>query len=135
MNWSPGSLVAVDAGTLLAGIIRILKLFLPDSKDDEGFMTAGPFKGLHLPAQSAEANAAHIFREIIGAVLITHPHLDHISGLAINTPILEAGVDPNLLRLCHLSYLQSKTTCSTTLSGQICQMRMVVLGYSRTNDW
>lgn len=94
MNWSPGSVVAVDAGSLLAGIIRVLKHFLPDSKDDEGVMTAGPFKGLHLPFQSAEANAAHVFREIIGAVLITHPHLDHISGLAINTPILEAGNGP-----------------------------------------
>lgn len=90
--------MAVDAGTLLGGIIRVLKRFLPDCKEDceedEGVMTAGPFKGLHLPAQSAEANAAHIFREIIGAVLITHPHLDHISGLAINTPILEAGSGP-----------------------------------------
>ncbi|KAI2791122.1 hypothetical protein POX_c03978 [Penicillium oxalicum] len=94
MSWTPGSVVAVDAGTLLAGIIRILKNFLPDSIDGQGNMTAGPFKGLHLPAKSAEANAAYIFREIIGAVLITHPHLDHVSGLAINTPILEAGSGP-----------------------------------------
>lgn len=57
-------------------------------------MKEGPFKGLELPHETAEANAAHIFREIIGAVLITHPHLDHISGLAINTPILEAGNGP-----------------------------------------
>ncbi|KAJ5491308.1 hypothetical protein N7539_002875 [Penicillium diatomitis] len=94
MNWVPGSVVAVDAGTLLAGIIRILKNFLPDAIDEQKRMTEGPFKGLQLPAKSAEANAAHIFREIIGAVLITHPHLDHISGLAINTPILEAGSGP-----------------------------------------
>ncbi|KAJ5167295.1 uncharacterized protein N7482_006076 [Penicillium canariense] len=94
MNWSAGSVVAVDAGTLLAGIIRLLKRFLPDSKDDNGVMTEGPFKGLELPFETAEANAAHFFREIIGAVLITHPHLDHISGLAINTPILEAGSGP-----------------------------------------
>lgn len=57
-------------------------------------MTEGPFKGLELPHETAEANAAHVFREIIGAVLITHAHLDHISGLAINTPILEAGSGP-----------------------------------------
>lgn len=57
-------------------------------------MTSGPFQGLELPYRTAQANAAHVFREIIGAVLITHPHLDHISGLAINTPILEAGNGP-----------------------------------------
>lgn len=93
-KWSPGSVVAVDAGTLLAGIIRELDRHIPDSRDDQGVLTEGPFKGLELPHKTAEANAAHIFREIIGAVLITHPHLDHIAGLAINTPILEAGSGP-----------------------------------------
>lgn len=87
-------MIAVDAGTLLAGIIRLLQHHLPQSKDKKGVMTDGPFKGLELPCETAEANAAHIFREIIGAVLITHPHLDHISGLAINTPIIEAGSGP-----------------------------------------
>ncbi|KAJ5488229.1 Cyclic-AMP phosphodiesterase class-II [Penicillium expansum] len=78
-KWSPDSVVAVDAGTLLAGIIRLLERYIPECQDDRG---------------TAQANAAHVFREIIGAVLITHPHLDHISGLAINTPILEAGNGP-----------------------------------------
>ncbi|KAI2673790.1 hypothetical protein DTO013E5_6515 [Penicillium roqueforti] len=93
-KWSPNSVVAVDAGTLLAGIIRLMERFLPECKDDRGVMTSGPFQGLELPCRTAQANAAHVFREIIGAVLITHPHLDHISGLAINTPILEAGNGP-----------------------------------------
>ncbi|KAJ5515162.1 Cyclic-AMP phosphodiesterase class-II [Penicillium fimorum] len=93
-KWSPNSVVAVDAGTLLAGIIRLLERYIPECKDDQGMMTSGPFQGLDLPYRTAQANAAHIFREIIGAVLITHPHLDHISGLAINTPILEAGNGP-----------------------------------------
>ena len=95
-NWSPGSVVAVDAGTMLAGIIRLLNLHVPDFKDGHraGVMEDGPFKGLALPKKTAEANAAHIFREIIGAILITHPHLDHVSGLAINTPIIEAGSGP-----------------------------------------
>ncbi|KAJ5309256.1 hypothetical protein PENANT_c042G01288 [Penicillium antarcticum] len=93
-KWSPDSVVAVDAGTLLAGIIRLLERYIPECKDDQGLMTSGPFQGLELPYQTAQANAAHVFREIIGAVLITHPHLDHISGLAINTPILEAGAGP-----------------------------------------
>lgn len=87
-------MVAVDAGTLLAGIIRLLERYIPECKDDRGVMTSGPFQGLELPCKTAQANAAHVFREIIGAVLITHPHLDHISGLAINTPILEAGNGP-----------------------------------------
>ncbi|KXG50578.1 Cyclic-AMP phosphodiesterase, class-II [Penicillium griseofulvum] len=93
-KWSPNSVVAVDAGTLLAGIIRLLEQYIPECKDDRGMMTSGPFQGLELPCRTAQANAAHVFREIIGAVLITHPHLDHISGLAINTPILEAGNGP-----------------------------------------
>ncbi|KAJ5901694.1 Cyclic-AMP phosphodiesterase class-II [Penicillium taxi] len=93
-NWSPGSVVAVDAGTLLAGIIRLIQEFMVKGRDKKGAMRAGPFAGLPLPFETAEANAAHVFREIIGAVLITHPHLDHISGLAINTPILEAGSGP-----------------------------------------
>ncbi|KAJ5161867.1 hypothetical protein N7492_007259 [Penicillium capsulatum] len=92
LKWSPGSVIAVDAGTLLAGVIRLLKLHPPQTKN--GVMNKGPFKGLELPHKTAEANAAYFFREIIGAVFITHPHLDHISGLAINTPILEAGNGP-----------------------------------------
>ncbi|KAJ5821075.1 3',5'-cyclic-nucleotide phosphodiesterase [Penicillium chrysogenum] len=93
-KWSSNSVVAVDAGTLLAGIIRLLERYIPEYRDDQGMMTSGPFQGLELPCSTAQANAAHVFREIIGAVLITHPHLDHISGLAINTPILEAGNGP-----------------------------------------
>ncbi|KAJ6160547.1 Cyclic-AMP phosphodiesterase class-II [Penicillium chermesinum] len=97
-DWSPGSVVAVDAGTMLAGIIRLSKKSLPASLDDRttspGVLNNGPFKGLRTPDKTPEANAAHFFREIIGALLITHPHLDHISGLAINTPIIEAGHGP-----------------------------------------
>ncbi|KAK5797631.1 hypothetical protein VI817_003922 [Penicillium citrinum] len=91
-DWNPGSAVAVDAGTLLAGIVRLLKKDIEGVRD--GKMQDGPFAGLRLPFDSAEANGAHVFREIIDAVLITHPHLDHVSGLAINTPIVEAGNGP-----------------------------------------
>ncbi|KAJ5096587.1 Cyclic-AMP phosphodiesterase class-II [Penicillium angulare] len=95
-DWAPGSMVAVDAGTMLAGIIRLLKPYVSNSKNGRQGATLkeGPFRGLKLPARTAEANAAYIFREIIGAFLITHPHLDHVSGLAINTPIIEAGSGP-----------------------------------------
>lgn len=95
-NWSPGSVVAVDAGTMLAGIIRLLQPWVASVKNGRTGTTLkeGPFKGLKLTSKTAEANAAHIFREIIGAFLITHPHLDHVAGLAINTPIIEAGSGP-----------------------------------------
>lgn len=96
-EWSKGSVVAVDAGTLLAGIIRTLEQHIISTKDGKALMKDGPFVGLDLPHATAQANAAYIFREIIGAVLITHPHLDHLSGLAINTPMLEAGNGPKTL--------------------------------------
>lgn len=87
-------MAAVDAGTLLAGIIRILELHDHEYKDGRRFMKEGPFVGLNLPFKSPQANAAHIFREIIGTILVTHPHLDHLAGLALNTPIIEAGSGP-----------------------------------------
>ncbi|PYH95430.1 hypothetical protein BO71DRAFT_323122 [Aspergillus ellipticus CBS 707.79] len=86
-EWSSNSVVAVDAGTLLCGIIDTLE---PCDNYQE-LSTHGPFAGLHLPHNNASANATHFFRHIIGAVLITHPHLDHLSAFAINTPVLEAG--------------------------------------------
>ncbi|KAJ5765022.1 hypothetical protein N7520_004581 [Penicillium odoratum] len=81
---------------MLAGIIRILEPHFLNSKNSRAkpILKEGPFKGLKLPSMTAEANAAYIFQEIIGAFLITHPHLDHVSGLAINTPIIEAGSGP-----------------------------------------
>lgn len=88
-------MIAIDAGTLLAGIIRTLERYKTEPSDGGKFvMKDGPFAGLVLPSKTPRANSAHIFREILGAVLITHPHLDHISGLAINTPMLEAGSGP-----------------------------------------
>ena len=50
-----------------------------------------------LPYKSAKANAAHILREIVGPVLVTHAHLDHISGFVLNTPILVASNGPKCL--------------------------------------
>jgi cAMP phosphodiesterase len=45
----------------------------------------GAFAGLPFPHQSARANALHVVREHISTYLITHPHLDHVSGFVINT--------------------------------------------------
>ncbi|PYH45790.1 3',5'-cyclic-nucleotide phosphodiesterase PDE1 [Aspergillus saccharolyticus JOP 1030-1] len=86
-KWSANSVIAVDAGTLLCGVINILE----PCDNQRAVLDRGPFSGLELPFNNAPANAAHFFRHIIGAVLITHPHLDHVSAFAINTPALEAG--------------------------------------------
>ncbi|PYI23015.1 hypothetical protein BO86DRAFT_45917 [Aspergillus japonicus CBS 114.51] len=86
-RWSANSVIAVDAGTLLCGVINILEQF----DNQQAVLDGGPFSGLDLPFNNAPANAAHFFRHVIGAILITHPHLDHLSAFAINTPALEAG--------------------------------------------
>lgn len=48
-------------------------------------LQTGPFAGASFPHLSARANAVHFVREHVDAYLITHPHLDHLSGFAINT--------------------------------------------------
>jgi cAMP phosphodiesterase len=77
----------VDAGTHLAAIVRILEPYLPKDKEVSipYTITDGPFTGLQLPHMSAKANAAHVIRSLIDTYLITHPHLDHISGFVVNT--------------------------------------------------
>jgi cAMP phosphodiesterase len=48
-------------------------------------LESGPFAGLQVKSKCASANAVHITRQLIDTYLITHPHLDHISGFVINT--------------------------------------------------
>ena len=48
-------------------------------------LTTGPFADLEIPFDSVKGNAAYFMRNLISTYLITHPHLDHISGFAINT--------------------------------------------------
>ena len=48
-------------------------------------LTTGPFVDLEVPFKSVKGNAAYFMRNLISTYLITHPHLDHISGFAINT--------------------------------------------------
>lgn len=57
----------------------------------------GPFAHLPLPFASARANAAHIVRSHVSTYLITHPHLDHLSGFAINTASFHATSRPKRL--------------------------------------
>ncbi|KAH0543238.1 hypothetical protein FGG08_002402 [Glutinoglossum americanum] len=54
----------------------------------------GPFAGLEFPHESARANAAFITREMVSTYLITHPHLDHISGFVVNTASLQETSRP-----------------------------------------
>ncbi|KAF1835843.1 hypothetical protein BDW02DRAFT_266819 [Decorospora gaudefroyi] len=138
-QWSKNSVIAVDAGSHLASITRILEKDFPlvsdpepplptsrngtgsgnghgrggdvespspgtahvlNSDDESGIETPiserevpititnlqkGAFAGLPFPHASARANALHVVREHISTYLITHPHLDHVSGFVINT--------------------------------------------------
>lgn len=90
-------MIAVDAGAHLASIIHILQREMPlvsekvAAKGHSKLLENGPFAGVRFPHISAKANALYIFREILHAFLITHPHLDHLSAMAINTPALEYG--------------------------------------------
>ncbi|EER26736.1 3',5'-cyclic-nucleotide phosphodiesterase pde1 [Coccidioides posadasii str. Silveira] len=98
-NWSKNSVVAVDAGILMSGIGRILERYTTIERDEKTkierpTISGGPFVGLDIPNLTARANAAYIFREIIASILVTHPHLDHVSGLAMNTPAVEFQSGP-----------------------------------------
>lgn len=48
-------------------------------------LSTGPLADFELPHTTAKANAAYFVRNLITTYLITHPHLDHISGFVINT--------------------------------------------------
>ncbi|KFH49057.1 3',5'-cyclic-nucleotide phosphodiesterase-like protein [Hapsidospora chrysogenum ATCC 11550] len=91
--WRKGSVVAVDAGVHLSAITRILRESQPSSSPSSSVpsssnpltLTSGPFAGLSVPHCSPDANAGYITSSLIEAYLITHPHLDHISGFVVNT--------------------------------------------------
>lgn len=138
-EWARGSLLAVDAGSHLAPIIRILERDFPSvsgageavgegmhgnghttpglskplaraslspgassdtdetPKPEPVVLQSGPFAGLKFPNASARANALHIIRSFVSTYLITHPHLDHLSGFAINTAAFHATSRPKTL--------------------------------------
>ncbi|KAI9890277.1 MAG: 3',5'-cyclic-nucleotide phosphodiesterase pde1 [Vezdaea aestivalis] len=105
-HWEKGSVVAIDAGVHLASIARILEAApngpgkVRQSTNGGHFnvsMAGDPFQTLHLPHESAPANAAYITRELVSTYLITHPHLDHISGLVINTASYEHNTSKKLI--------------------------------------
>lgn len=85
-DWRKGSIVAVDAGVHLSAITRLIEEATPSPVPEPPFtLTSGPFAGLRVPYRTAAANAAHVTRALVDTYLITHPHLDHISGFVINT--------------------------------------------------
>ncbi|KAI9721700.1 MAG: hypothetical protein M1812_002034 [Candelaria pacifica] len=154
-HWAKDSLLAVDAGTHLASITRILEEQIPTPKpvilgrearraspskrkssgrsrngtipstaqplsqprtsngvrDGDSMeppprkssekrtitLSTGPFAGLELPHETAKANAAFINREFVSTYLITHPHLDHISGFVVNTASFQHTARPRRL--------------------------------------
>ncbi|KAF7881210.1 uncharacterized protein EAF02_007101 [Botrytis sinoallii] len=85
LGWSKGSVLAVDAGVHLSAIDRLLQNHNPPTTERPYLLKEGAFAGLELPFKNTGANAAHIARNLVGAHLITHPHLDHISGGVIST--------------------------------------------------
>ena len=93
-------MVALDAGVHLSVIARILEETQPKGLGTTvplpHVLQSGPFAGMELNFASATANAAHVTRQIIDTYLITHPHLDHISGFVINTAGLN-GARPKRL--------------------------------------
>lgn len=99
-GWTRGSVVAVDAGVHLSAITRILEETQPKALGEDVALPhklhTGPFAGLEVKSNSAAVNAANFTRQLIDTYLITHPHLDHISGFVINTAG-PAGLRPKRL--------------------------------------
>lgn len=92
VGWKKGCLLAVDAGVHLGAIAKILENHkterLESDDKDTATLIDGPFEGLQIHHASAKANAAYITRTLVDTYLITHPHLDHISGFVVNTAAL-----------------------------------------------
>ncbi|KAI8962506.1 cAMP phosphodiesterases class-II-domain-containing protein [Daldinia sp. FL1419] len=88
-NWKRGSLVALDGGVHLSAITQILEDTQPSGLGSDialpHILKTGPFAGLEIHSASASANALEVSRNLVESYLITHPHLDHISGFVLNT--------------------------------------------------
>ena len=64
--------LALDAGSLLSGIARGLEL--------------GSFPDVDAAAAKPLTPQGHVFRKLVGAVFVSHPHLDHVAGLVLGSP-------------------------------------------------
>jgi cAMP phosphodiesterase len=108
-KWTKNSLLAVDAGTHLSGIIRILEdnVTLSSKSTSSKFPSSAsiataesgifPFSGASLPSEAPKTNASYILRELVSTYLITHTHLDHLSGFVINTASFTQEASPKRL--------------------------------------
>jgi cAMP phosphodiesterase len=95
--WEKGSLLAVDAGVHLGAIIKILEGHKSDYVEGRSgpvTLIDGPFEGLQLKSVTAGANAAYVTQHLVDSFLITHPHLDHVSGFVVNTASLPGSSRP-----------------------------------------
>lgn len=90
-----GTILAVDAGVHLSAIAKILETHKSTTSEDgqerKVTLIDGPFEGLEIPNSTANANAHHITTSLVDTYLITHPHLDHISGFVVNTAALNGS--------------------------------------------
>lgn len=69
----------------------------PKSAKLARILSTGPFMNLELPHETARANGAYIIRNLISTYLITHPHLDHVSGFAVNSASFQQTSRPKRL--------------------------------------
>lgn len=86
LDWDKESVLAVDTGVHVSAINTLLKQSVstdirPTTIDH------GPFTGLKLKHKGIEANTGDFILETLGAVLITHPHIDHIAGGIVGTAL------------------------------------------------
>lgn len=67
--------ICLDAGTVYTGIEQAVKM--------------GNFYDVFVPDGEAATKTGYIFRELIKGYLISHAHLDHVSGLVIASPAIK----------------------------------------------
>ncbi|KAK9316052.1 cyclic-AMP phosphodiesterase, partial [Lipomyces starkeyi] len=85
--WAKNTLVAIDAGTYMSGVMQALRPATSPSAISPAQQQLGT--GL-LPYVSPLSNAAYVVRELVAAVCITHAHLDHLAGFVINSGCFSA---------------------------------------------
>ncbi|PQE12979.1 Cyclic-AMP phosphodiesterase class-II protein [Rutstroemia sp. NJR-2017a BBW] len=86
LNWDNESVLAVDTGVHIAAINTLLKESVT-SDIRPTTVDHGPFAGLKLKHKNIEANTGDFLLDTLGAVLITHPHIDHIAGGIVGTAL------------------------------------------------
>ena len=102
-KWVKNSVLAFDAGTHLAGIVKIMEKHHPLSSSPTETIPNGvasepsPFHGLDLPSDHPRGNASHVLTELVSTYLLSHSHLDHISGLVINSAAFMDTKNPKKL--------------------------------------